>query len=79
MCFPNLRIVLSLVPLALLALLTGCGREKDEKARNTLHEAGFDYSVDDEIAEGLKKVGLDESPNTRITDLGVGKPDRLSK
>ena len=73
MCFPNLRIVLSLVPLALLALLTGCGREKDEKARNTLHEAGFDYSVDDflraarEGKEGVVREFLKAGMNPDVT------------
>lgn len=41
---PILRLVL---PLALLAVLPGCGGEKDEKARNVIHAAGFAYSVDD--------------------------------
>ena len=44
MRLPDFRIVL---PLALLVALSGCGREKDEKARNAIHEAGFAYSVDD--------------------------------
>ena len=41
---PIFRLVL---PLALLAVLPGCGGEKDEKARNVIHAAGFAYSVDD--------------------------------
>ena len=36
-----------ILTLALLAALTGCGGEKDEKARTALHAAGYAYSVDD--------------------------------
>lgn len=41
-CIP--RFVL---PLALLAVLSGCGAEKDAKARAAVHAAGYSYSVDD--------------------------------
>jgi len=41
-CIPRI-----LLPLAALALLPGCGAEKDEKARAAIHAAGYAYSVDD--------------------------------
>lgn len=42
-----IRIPRLALPLALLAVLTGCGAEKDEKARAAIHAAGYAYSVDD--------------------------------
>ena len=92
MRFSKLRVVL---PLALLAGLTGCGREKDEKARNALHDAGFAYSVDDflraarEGKEGVVREFLKAGMNPDVTDeRGVtaiagaatrAAPDRTAK
>ena len=71
MRFPIIRLVL---PLALLAALTGCGREKDEKARNAIHDAGFAYSVNDflraarEGNEGVMREFLKAGMNPDVAD-----------